>query len=179
MNIKIRKPQKEDLIDIKSLFQISVRDAYNQNNIKDLDDEKAHIERQISQINNYFKSNAESHYLLAIQSSKVVGIIAAGKPSQKHYDNLGYEEDAKLIRSAYILPSYQGKGIGSRLFERLIADLQKDKVQYFYIDAGYGKSQGYWINKLGSPDKVLKNYYGNSDDLLFWKREVKNFLNRS
>jgi L-amino acid N-acyltransferase YncA len=164
--MQIREPKITEKAEIMELFKTSIADAYKQNSINAPYDDQ--IKKQDNWMNKHFNGE-ESYYLVAIENDKIIGIMAFGEPKKIHIKHLGFSENTPLVRSAYVLPEFQGIGIGSKLFKGLLNEMDRRDVKSFYIDAGYRISQGYWKRRLGEPDVILKKYYDNDDDMMLWK----------
>jgi len=41
------------------------------------------------------------------------------------------------------------------------------------MDGGYQKSIQFWTRKIGIPDTILKNYWGEGLNQVFWYRDIK------
>lgn len=87
------------------------------------DDEMIFDEENLS---NFIK-NENSYGFIALEAHKVVGFIycySLLKPDGRYMC---------YVHSVGVLPSYQGKGIGSKLFEYMVNYLEKENKNYKYF----------------------------------------------
>lgn len=172
MSIEITRPEASDFEEIKALFMKTLEQNFREEGILEShpDDLEEEIQLQIERLEEDLRTDGkEAYYLLAKVEHKIVGTIARGALSQTIVGNLekvvlGLPE----IKSVYILPEFQGKGIGSMLLSKMMDQLIGMEIYGFYLDCGYTKAQGYWNKKLGKPISVLKDYWGAGLDHMIW-----------
>lgn len=166
----IARPQITDVDELQQLFWLSITDAFAQDGIDDSPAIKEEVEKQMRFVQQDFASQGqEVYFLLARTNEKIVGTIAYSKPNDLIQQNLPYDlKNVPEITSVYVLPEYQGQGVGSLLFQAMLQTLHRKKVEVFCLDGGYKKSQRFWMNKLGNPTVVLKNYWGHGLDHMIW-----------
>jgi GNAT superfamily N-acetyltransferase len=171
----ITRPLEEDVAELKSLFQVVISHTFEQDGIGDLKEAiNEEVEKQISFINLDLQSSGqEMYFLLAKDRGKIIGTGAFGKPSQTVREQLEIEEDnIPEITSFYVLPNYQGEGVGTFLYNSILLSLLVKNVKEICLDGGYQKSIGYWTNKIGEPDVVLPDYFGEGLKYVFWRRKL-------
>lgn len=172
MNIIISRPVKKEKEKLKNFFteviihtfkNYGYYDKYKQ----DIDYE---VGKQTTALEQDLTSNGSfSYFLIARDRDKIVGTIAYGPPNSdiKKY----YKDDLKNIpeiKSVYIAPEYQGKGIGTKLFDEMIKVLRKKGFSEFCLDSGYPKAQQFWKNKLGNPVKIVFDRWDAGNDYMIW-----------
>jgi GNAT superfamily N-acetyltransferase len=79
------------------------------------------------------------------------------------------------LGSLYVLPSYQGLGVGSTLIKELMAYLSKQGIEQFCLDSGYQRAQVKWLRKFGEPYKVVKDYWGPDSVHMVWLCKVSDY----
>ncbi|QQE73821.1 hypothetical protein KDJ56_18390 [Brevibacillus composti] len=67
----------------------------------------------------------------------------------------------------------QRRGIGSLLLNLMICPLQARGIGEFCLDSGYKEAQKVWKKRLGEPNYVLRDYWGEGFDHLIWKRSTR------
>jgi len=79
------------------------------------------------------------------------------------------EEIIKLFRKT-ITYAFQQDGLSDRL-----NDIENENSKSFVMDGGYKKSQIFWINKVGKPTIILKDYWGKDLDHMIWKLNLSSY----
>ena len=77
--------------------------------------------------------------------------------------------DTVEIKSAYIHPEFQKKGIGSDLFNRIIGQIKYTEFKFYSVDNGCISAQAFRRNNIGEPQIVLKNHWRKSCQSAWWK----------
>lgn len=176
MNIVISKPQKNDEQAIKKLFTVVITHNFKDYGFYDKyrDDIAYEVGKQITALNEYFETSGKNvYFLIAKEDSKIIGTIAYGKPSadiEKYYPEK--PENIPEIKSLYVLPEYQRKGVGTKLLGEIMNVLQKNGLKEFCLDSGYPKAQQFWTKKLGKPIIRIYNRWGAGNDYLIWHYTV-------
>ena len=177
MNIKITRPTKKDKQEILNLFETTIKKAFKDEGVEeDEQGMKEEIESKKQSLNKNFQTNGKDRYfLIAKADSKIVGTISFGKSNdlinkitKNKYKNI-WE-----IATVYVLPEYQGKGIGKKLFNAIILSMMSRRIEEFCLDSGYKKARDHWTKKLGNPTIVEKNYWGKNAHHMIWKRKIEN-----
>lgn len=176
MNISIVRPQVKDKKEICNLFKSTIKDAFEQEGIlhlhKDINKE---IKKQFDRLNQDFQSQGRRvYYLIARNNSQIVGTIAQTQPDSIIKNNLKINlANIAVIASVYVLPHFQGKGIGSLLFDSMLKHLKQKNINEFVMDSGYKKAQNFWIKKVGKPTVLLKDYWNKDSDHMIWQVKSK------
>lgn len=179
MRVTLRRPAKEDVPHIIEVFHKAISYAFRADGIADRKDGiTTEVEKQCACLQSDFDSNGrDMYYLIAETGHRIVGTIAyrAEVPEDDFVrknltaDLTGIPE----ITSAYVLPDFQGKGIGSLLFNAILLVLTVKQVRGICMDGGYQKSIRFWTRKIGAPDTVLEDYWGEGLHHVFWYRDMK------
>jgi GNAT superfamily N-acetyltransferase len=178
MNITIAQLQQEDQDEIEKLF-----DSVITKNFKDYgfyEKYKKDIEYEVSKqktlLNDFLTDeNKSTVFLIARDNEHIIGTIAYGRPSSdiKNFYKINLK-DIPEVKSAYILPEYQGKGVGTMLLNEIIKILKQNGFNEFCLDSGYPKAQQFWEKKLGVPAVRIKNRWNAGNDYLIWHHIIKN-----
>jgi GNAT superfamily N-acetyltransferase len=172
MNITITKPQKADEEKTKKLFTTVITQNFKDYGFYERyhNDIAYEAGKQEKALDTYFDSNGKKvFFLIAKDKSKIIGTIAYGKPGadiEKYYPEKS--DNIPEIKSLYILPKYQGKGIGTKLLKEIMTVLQQNGFKEFCLDSGYPKAQIFWTKRLGEPVVRVTNRWGAGNDYLIW-----------
>ena len=164
MDITIRKVEEKDAGIFQTIRVTVWKDAY------------AHIfpesvfENQQKKLSEYIANTPKRllddnfNYYLAEVDKKPVAIMVVAKISEyEHYASLGYAD----LQALYILPHYQGLGIGTKLFKyavNLIADQGAEKMVIGVLKDNQMAQKAYkkWGGKLDNYEQPFvkegKNY---------------------
>lgn len=125
--------------------------------VQNLEKRVKHLKDQIEENNRIF---------VAVLEDRIVGFIFYAKTMQNAYVN------SAEIRSIYVLPEYQRKGIGKELFQRTVLELQKlgyhslilncpvESVSIsFFEKMGGEKREVSWQNMEGFSVSVMLIYF--------------------
>ncbi|MEH7387775.1 GNAT family N-acetyltransferase [Bacillus sp. JJ1521] len=178
MNVDIRRPKIEDKDELHLFFSTVIVDTFEKEGIghltKDIDEE---IETKKIYLESDYDSGGQSRYfLIATYGETIVGTIEYGRASSlicKSTNNAFC--DLIEVGTVFVHPKYQGKGIGNLLLQSIYVALKNKDIKEFCLDSGYKNSQKIWKNKFGSPDFVLKDYWGEGLDHMIWKMNVTKF----
>lgn len=178
-DLLILKPTKEDLTPAYYVFEASIKDAFEKEGIGDL---KEDILYEIEDKKSLLKNSVENkdsgiYFLVAKSGDKVIGTISFGpcgseikKCTNNQLDTIGE------LGSLYILPEYQGKGIGSVLIHSMLKFVYSLGIKEFCLDSGYKRAQEKWIRKFGEPYKIAKDYWGKDSDHMVWLCNVIDYV---
>jgi len=178
MGILIVRPSVNEKEEIIKLFRKTITYAFQQDGLSDrLNDRENEISKQIDFLNRDFNSNGKDiYFLIAKIDGKIVGTIAKSSPNTIIVANIN-EDLSRIpeVSSVYVLPEFQNQGIGSKLFNSIIEYFKKENSKSFVMDGGYKKSQIFWINKVGKPTIILKDYWGKDLDHMIWKLNLSSY----
>lgn len=114
--------------------------------------------------------NSDLFFLMVKHNHNVVGTISYGPCGEAirkcTNDELGH---VGTLGSLYVLPGYQGQGVGSTLIRALM-------TRHFCLDSGFKIAQTKWLRKFGAPYTIAKDYWGKDGDHMVWVCEVQDFL---
>ncbi len=174
--LKICRPKWSDLEAIENLFFKTVQTTFAEEQIPDPN--QTSFKQEVQALQDQIKvtlsrTNSPNFYWIAKVADLVVGTIAYGIPSRIITEHLAeWDGQAPEIKSVYILPEFQGQGIGTTLFQTIQERLEEEGIRAFCLDSGYKQAQLYWQRRLGAPTRVLPDYWGEGSDHWMWWRQV-------
>nr|WP_283571201.1 GNAT family N-acetyltransferase [Paenibacillus brevis] len=116
-------------------------------------------------------------FLVALLGENIVGTISYGPCGEDILNCTGNAlGNVGELGSLYILPEYQGQGIGSVLIRAAANRMASQGIQRFSLDSGYRIAQQKWLNKFGKPYAVVPDYWGAESAHMVWLCEVKNYI---
>ena len=176
MNIFLSSFQKDDIKQLPAFLDAVISDAFKKDGIDDKEGEKEEIQKQFNRIKESVKTSGESTFFIVARNkddNKIIGTIGYEEPNDLIKENLNVNlANVPEITSALVLPVYQGRRIGSLLFQEILKSLKQKNIHKFCLDGGYKKSQGFWTKKLGEPDVILKDHYGKGLPYMIWYRDI-------
>jgi GNAT superfamily N-acetyltransferase len=177
-HVEIRRPKLNDSEQLQHLFRSVIIDTFNKENLRDLfEDIEKEIETKIRYLHLDFESNGSDRYfLLAVINDKIIGTIEFG-PSSKLINEFTNSSLRNVVEvgTVLVLPEYQKRGIGRLLFNTILLTLINREIEEFCLDSGYSNAQSYWKQKLGEPDYIFKNYWGEGNDHMIWRKRTTEF----
>lgn len=165
-----------DLEELQSLFEQTLRDTFVREGIEQ--SHAADLEQEIAAQSALVKRDLESdgkaeYFLVARAGDTIVGTAAAGPANDIILAHATFDiERTPEIKSVYVRPDWQGRGIGSRLFEAIRAYLASTGRTHFCLDTGYQAAREFWTHRLGEPGTIVKDYWGARADHCIWYREI-------
>ena len=108
--MNIRKFQDADADEVSALIVTTLRTT----NIKDYSSEYIENEVKILQPHNILERARWTHFYVACDDNKIVGCGAIGP----YWD----KENESSLFTIFVLPEYQGRGIGRKIIETLEQD---------------------------------------------------------
>jgi len=174
-SIVVRRPISNDRDELHRLFDVTIRRAFEREEAGDALDEIGEqiCHKQALIDEDYDTSGADRYFLVATLGSKIVGTVCHGPCSDiikacADRDVNGLHE----IGSMYILPEYQGKGIGKILLNAMYLVLLSKNIEEFCLDSGYDTAKRIWRKLLGAPSLVMKDYWAQGVDHHIWFRKL-------
>lgn len=139
--MRVRRFEKTDAEEVSALIVATLRET----NIKDYSAEYIENDVNVLQSNNILERASWMHFYVVCDDEKIVGCGAIGP-------YWGKENESSLF-TIFVLPEYQGKGIGRTIIETLEQDeyfLRADRVEIpasitgtpFYRKMGYDYKNG-------------------------------------
>lgn len=164
--------------DLESTFQVfetSIPDAFEKEGLglskevihKEIEHKKYLLDASLD------SADSDIYFIIAKLEDTVIGTISFGscgedikKCTENSLDDIGE------LGSLFVLPRYQGQGVGSALINAMVAHLYKQGISQFCLDSGYKRAQKRWLRKFGEPYKVVKDYWGPDYDHIIWLCKV-------
>lgn len=176
-NLIISSPTQADLKSAYQVFDASIPEAFEKEGLGHLQEDIAReIEHKKHMLDESMNLTTDIYFLMAKLDQTVVGTISYGpcgeeikKCTNNQLVNIGE------LGSLFVLPHYQGQGIGSELIHAMVASLSERKIDQFCLDSGYGHAQKRWLRKFGEPFKVAKDFWGPNLDHMIWLCKVIDF----
>jgi GNAT superfamily N-acetyltransferase len=121
--------------------------------------------------------NPSTVFYIAMSHNEVLGAISIGPCGKEILDCTKKEwADLTELGSLYEAPQFQNMGIGTRLINSAIIELDKRGVESFCLDSGYQHAQRKWTRKFGKPTMNVNDYWGPGLDHMLWRIKVKDYL---
>ena len=165
--IEIVSPSLANKPEIDLLIETVLKDNWIKNDLMELKDGLAEeIEMKKSFIDAFVIGDENARtFLMARLHGEIVGIIEHGPVN----DTIKSCEDEELNRiqevgTVFVLPEYQGVGLGKRLMDAITERLVKLGETAFCIDSGYKTAQPIWTHLYGEPLYLMKDYWGPGGD---------------
>lgn len=178
-HIEIARPQKSDKEAVVQLFAKVITDTY----VKEgLGDRVEVIQDEIDGKTRYLEMDFESngtkrHFLIAKDQGHIIGTIEFGKASPLiHELTVNRCLDIPEIGTVFVDPEYHNMGIGSLLLKCIFLVMQSKNIERFCLDSGYTIAKKIWTKKLGDPNYIFKNHWGEGYDHLIWIRELSEMV---
>ncbi|HYK08430.1 MAG TPA: GNAT family N-acetyltransferase [Candidatus Eisenbacteria bacterium] len=177
MTVSISRPQKQEEKVLQQFFETVITHTfklygYYENYKEDIARE---VKRQMTALQQDFTTNGtNTHFLIARDDNTIVGTIAYGPVNddiKQYYKKV--VPHIPEVKSLYILPEYQGQGIGTQLFNEIRKIMQENGIKEFYLDSGYPKAQEFWKHKLGDPVHIVHDRWDAGNDYMIWYQRLK------
>lgn len=166
----------DDLPALVELFKKTITATFVREGIADshASELPKQIQYQVEAVNRDISSDGKlERFLVAEFDGVIIGCIAFGCPGELIRKNTdAILTDTVEIKSAYILPSFQQKGIGTLLFDSILMELKEKKITKYVLDSGYRTAQKVWTKKLGVPTVILTDFWGKDAHHMIWLRYV-------
>ncbi|WP_425589795.1 GNAT family N-acetyltransferase [Fictibacillus fluitans] len=173
----IRRPSKEDQEELNQFFASVIKHTFKKEGLSHLTEE---MEEELRQKKGFLESDLISkgkkyYFLVAadVISSQIIGTIACGPANALIIRCAnGALKDWKEIGTVYVHPDYQKQGVGSALLNHLLADMKRKGITHYCLDSGYKQAQAVWKKKLGEPEYLMKNYWGEGSHHMIWSATI-------
>lgn len=159
--ILIRKATRDDAEKTVKLSNAVMRVAYAHIMPSSFfDDREKHKSEKIKQAKEFINSREQITFV-AEHNGEIVGFaVAVIQSGQEHFKNLGYAD----LQAIYILPEFQNKGIGKMLFDNVVAEFGKMKLQKMVIgvlkeNTAARKAYENWGGKINAYTALYKNQF--------------------
>ncbi len=170
-NVIVRRPNNEDKNKLIMLFDTVIKDTFKRNGLEYLVEM---IEEEIDTKIKYLKQDLENEsdercFLIAEINHKIIGSIEYG-PSSELIDRCTDGEIKGWIElgTIFVLPEYQGNGIGNLMIKKIANELKKRGINEVCLDSGYKTAQKIWTQKFGKAQYRLKDYWLKDNDHMIW-----------
>lgn len=165
----ITKLTEKDFEEAYEVFKVTIPDAFEKSGSGS---EKEIIQCEILHKRNMLIkaiNNENIIFFIAKYKGKVIGTISFGPCSNDIKECTNYEiTDLGEIGSLFVLPQYQGNGVGSELIKYLMNYIKEKGIKEVCLDSGYEQAQKTWTKKFGVPYKVAENHWGPDIDNMVW-----------
>jgi Acetyltransferase (GNAT) family. len=175
----ITKLEMNDFESVCHLFDTTVAYAYGKEGIGHLKEEicKEAERKKKMFLDSLVKPESGILFLVAKKEGRVIGSISFAPCGDDIRSCTSHKLDAVgELGSLYILPEFQGRGIGSALIHAMIRHIHSLGIEQFCLDCGYKHAQQKWLRKFGEPDIVAKDYWGKGSDHMVWLCHIKDYL---
>ncbi|MNO50757.1 Acetyltransferase (GNAT) family protein [compost metagenome] len=168
----------DDLQSVCELFKLSITDAFEHEGLAHLQDD---IQKEVETKKRMAETsldpqNTDTFFLIARIDGAIAGTISFAPCGEDIRVCTGNQlADVGELGSLYILPSFQGQGIGSALIKELVACLKSRGMEEFCLDSGYKRAQRRWLRKFGAPCTVVKDYWGPDSVHMVWLCKVSDY----
>jgi GNAT superfamily N-acetyltransferase len=179
LDIDITRAKIEDRELLNEFFRNVLIDTFEKNDISELVETlNNEIEDKRHCLDQDFESAGKNRCFLIAKDKNMVVASAEYGPSNDLILTCtnGELKDIKEIGTVFVHPDYQRRGIGSRMFFSLLAEMKNDGIEEFCLDSGYKIAQRIWTKKLGEPQYHFKNYWGKDADHMIWRRRIEEVL---
>jgi len=180
MKIEISRISEKDTDELYQLFDNVIKDnfLFEGYTLESLQDGiQQCINQPMEGIKSDFESEGKDNYhLIAKINGKIIGTMAHGTLSETVYKNTSFKNGIREIKSAYILPDYQNKGVGSILLNAILLSLYQTDIKKVCIYSGFKKGIAFWEKKFGKAPIILKDYFDKDVDCLIWHKELKDII---
>lgn len=177
--IVISNPTRVDIQSAYEVFEKSISDAFAKEGLEHLKEEMTgEIEHKKHLLNLALElPDSDIYFLIAKLDETVVGTISFGPCGEAIKECTKNQlKGVGELGSLYVLPSYQGQGVGSALIKALVTHIHDQGTNQFCLDSGYKRAQKRWVEKFGNPYKVVKDYWGLGVDHMIWLCKVLDFI---
>lgn len=170
--LRVVRPQNEDIAAIEVLFERVLADNWEKNGLWELESdlrEEISIKKEFLAID-FATQGKEKYFLIAKLDEQVIGTVEIGEANETIKACASeFVNDLPEIGTVFVLPEFQGKGVGSLMMEAVCQYLKKESYKGFFIDSGYKTAQVIWIHKYGEPTFLLKDHWGPGLDHMVWQ----------
>ena len=172
--IQIRPLRIDDISHLKNLFEKTISEIFERNNIEDKIELEHEINYKIYKVSkSIFEEESTARFFVVEKENTIVGIAGFSLINNDIKSNIENNENTYELGTVYVLPEFQRKGIGSLLINTILENIKNMGIHEFYLDCGYRTSQSYWIKKFGKPYIIIENKFGTNQDYMIWKVKTK------
>ena len=173
--MEIVRPKPFEKEEIEVLFRTTITHTFEVNRIQETDDIEREVAVQMKSLTDDFETNGQSTlYWVAKLEGVIVGTVAIGPANEDIRTNLPDTRDIPELKSVYVLPAYQGMGIGMKLVRAMLQHLKETDQSQFVLDCGYKSAQEIWIHQFGQPTVELINHWEDNSSYMVWLIDLQN-----
>ncbi|WP_342477816.1 GNAT family N-acetyltransferase [Paenibacillus sp. FSL H7-0350] len=161
----------EDISSVSKLFKVTIADAFEREGLGHLQaDIRQETAAKIQMANAALNpQDTDVYFWLARSGGVVIGTVSyapCGEDIRNCTDNR--LSAVGELGSLYVLPEFQGQGVGSALIEEVTVFLRKRGISEFCLDSGYKRAQDRWLRKFGTPHAAVQDYWGPDSIHMVW-----------
>lgn len=174
--VEIRCPGMKDTAALERFFSIVITHTFEKEGLSHL---KKDIEDEIISKSAILREALEAPgdprvFFIALDGNRIIGTIEFGPSSDLIRELTGGRLDPLIeVGTVFVHPDYQGRGIGSLLWNTILLAMMSKGITKFCLDSGYIAAQKIWRKKFGEPDYVLKDYWGAGHSHMIWCRTTR------
>lgn len=174
MNYQIREVLLSDEVSLRFFFEEVISHTIEKEGIVDfVDDIGDEIEDKMEKFSLALRENTRFRFFVAIKEETIIGTVSINELGDFAKQHIDVDPKKVLeIGSVYVKPDYQSLGVGKKLLTHALVILKQGGCQYYLLDSGYIRAQKTWWHLLGEPYKILKDFWGNGYDHMFWYKEL-------
>lgn len=171
--ILLQRLTAKDMVDLEAFFKYCLKDVMEKEGIDDIDrfikeetDEKmGFAQRDLD------SSGKDYFFLVAKSDEKILGTIAYGPAGSLivELSNGAYDKYGE-IGSVLVHPDYHNQGIGTLMLNAMYLVMLGKGITSFCLDSGYTIAKKIWTKKLGTPNIISKDHWGEGFDHYVWFR---------
>lgn len=167
--MKFVRPIAKEKTEIENLFRTTITHTFEVNQIQAKEDIEREVAAQMKSLANDFETNGQTAlYWIAKLQGVIVGTVAIGPANEDIRTNLPEAVDLLELKSVYVMPPYQGMGIGMKLVRFMLKHLKETGHSQFVLDCGYKSAQEIWIHQFGQPIVELRNHWEDHSSYMIW-----------
>ncbi|MBT2292541.1 GNAT family N-acetyltransferase [Paenibacillus albidus] len=157
-------------------FRFMITDTFRKEGagecLEDIEQEIAAKEQALQ--SDLASNGAARTFFIALVQGQLIGTIEYGPASSLINEcTNGALQHQVEVGSVFVHPDFQGRGIGSLMWNVVLVALLSHGVEEFCLDSGYAAAQKIWKVKFGEPDYIMQNYWGAGQDHWIWTRQTR------
>ncbi|GLX67314.1 GNAT family N-acetyltransferase [Paenibacillus glycanilyticus] len=168
-----------DLDSAYHLFKRSIPDTFEKEGLTAAftDEIQQEVDGKKQMLHDAIVDEASVRFLVARMDGNVIGAISIG-PCKEDVIRCTEGKLSNILElgSLYVMPEYQGQGIGSALIHEMITSLAERGIEHFCLDSGYRNAQMRWLRKFGKPYVTVQDYWGPDLPHMVWHCNVADYL---
>lgn len=171
--MEIVRPEPLERKEIEALFRSTITHTFAVNCIQSPEDLEDEIANQLKSLDDDFRTKGIStRYQVAKLDGVIVGTAALGPANEDIRAHLPETANLPELKSIYVLPAYQGMGIGTKLIRAMLTHLRDEGATAFVLDCGYPSAQEIWIHRFGAPTLEIINHWEDEASYMIWRIDL-------